>query len=123
MDSVNTEPTAIEDDYDALYAEHLRKLNIFDRARLSLLRRAVVDRDLSPASKLLLFILAERANPLSYEACLRAADLEQEAGLDTKLIDPALTALRKRGYLSVKCRDAGHTYLLGMTRLVTGGAS
>jgi hypothetical protein len=83
------------------YAQQAHDYDIFDRARLALLRRAVRDADLCVQGKLVLFVLARHADKLNYSVRFSYRDLEYKTGLGSGAVARGVAALRKRGYINL----------------------
>jgi hypothetical protein len=123
MDTVDTDQTAIDERDDVDDQEYFRqqgqRFSIYDRARMILLRRAVVDHELDVAAKLLLFVLAEHADVHDHSARMSYAELQARSGLDVERIGRGLGALRVRHYLTVEPGEKT-VYTLCLMRAVGG---
>jgi hypothetical protein len=74
---------------------------VADRARVSLITRAVLDPVLPPQGVLVLLVLARYANKLNHSVSFRYADLECETSLRPGVLVRALDALKARRYVSI----------------------
>src|SRR3954463_6205163 len=104
------------DEVSRFYASQADTYDVFDRARLALLRRAIRDPDLIPQAKLILFVLARKADKLNYSVSYSYRELEDATGLGSGAVGKGIRALRDRGYIKV----AGYSaYRLLPLRAVT----
>lgn len=83
------------DDYD----QYIQGLRLYDKARVNLLRRAVVDHRLKSRARLVLFAVAQRCHPFTCGACIPTRDLETATDLPVLSIARAVADLRTHGYI------------------------
>lgn len=108
-----------DDQTGTYFDERAWNYDAFDRARLSMLRRAVRDADLCPAGKLVLFVLARNADLFSHTVSSTYRELEDETGLGSGALARGISSLRKRSYIKV-APGRPSTYRLLPLRVVSG---
>jgi hypothetical protein len=95
-------------------------VTVADRARVSLITRAVLDPVLPPEAVLVLLVLARYANKLNHSVSFRYRDLELETKLRPGVLVKSLDALKQRRYVVIS-PGRPTTFRLLPLRAVSGG--